>query len=97
MEDMANLTNMRHCLMDRVQGIMALCCEFRNSLECHSYLYIDNRKELMHQFLLYGHVLTNQEMDVYEGVPESPPTLDSFKEQVDRYVLVGEEVVILFM
>ncbi|XP_076002796.1 dynein axonemal heavy chain 9 [Genypterus blacodes] len=92
MEDMDNLTKMRHRLMDRVQGIMASCCEFRNSLEGHSYLYIDNRKELMHQFLQYGHVLTNQEMENYEGLPECPPTLDSFKEQVDRYEKIYEEL-----
>lgn len=89
MEDMADLADMRHLLMDRVQGVMATCCEFRNSLECYSYLYVDDRKEFMRQFLLYGHVLTSQEMELYadDGVPESPPTLDNFREQVDGWVL----------
>eukprot|EP00064_Thunnus_orientalis_P003474 superscaffoldBa00000283_g3483 len=94
MEDMADLADMRHLLMDRVQGVMATCCEFRNSLECYSYLYVDDRKEFMRQFLLYGHVLTSQEMEVYadDGVPESPPTLDNFREQVDGYEKIYEEV-----
>lgn len=88
MEDMADLADMRHLLMDRVQGVMAACCEFRNSLERYSYLYVDDRKEFMRQFLLYGHVLTNQEMEVYadDGIPENPPTLDNFREQVDGCV-----------
>ncbi|CAN9508871.1 unnamed protein product [Ophioblennius macclurei] len=94
MEDMADLADMRHLLMERVQSTMATCCEFRNSLERYSYLYVDDRKEFMRQFLLYGHILTSQEMEVYaeSGVPESPPTLESFREQVDSYEKIYEEV-----
>uniref|UniRef100_A0AAQ5YU21 Dynein axonemal heavy chain 17 n=1 Tax=Amphiprion ocellaris TaxID=80972 RepID=A0AAQ5YU21_AMPOC len=92
--DMANLADMRHLLMERVQSAMATCCEFRNSLERYSYLYVDDRKEFMRQFLLYGHILTRQEMEIYadNGVPESPPTLDDFREQVDNYEKIYEEV-----
>ena len=38
----------------------------------------------MKQFLTYGHVLTPEEIDAHaeDGVPENPPTLDMFKEQV---------------
>ena len=38
----------------------------------------------MRQFLLYGHVLTTEEIEAHaeEGVPEKPPTLNQFKEQV---------------
>ena len=38
----------------------------------------------MKQFLTYGHVLTSEEIEAHaeEGVPENPPTLDMFKEQV---------------
>ncbi|XP_068161051.1 dynein axonemal heavy chain 9 [Antennarius striatus] len=94
MEDMADLADMRHLLMDRVQGVMATCCEFRNSLERYSYLYVDDRKECMRQFLLYGHVLSSQEKegDTEDSVSESPPTLDDFREQVDRYEKIHEEV-----
>uniref|UniRef100_A0A7N6A444 Dynein heavy chain 9, axonemal n=1 Tax=Anabas testudineus TaxID=64144 RepID=A0A7N6A444_ANATE len=94
MEDMADLADMRHLLMERVQVAMASCCEFRNSLDHYSYLYVDDRKEFMRQFLLYGHVLNSQEMEVYadDGVLESPPTLDNFREQVDRYEKIYEEV-----
>lgn len=89
MEDMADLADMRQLLMERVQGIMATCCEFRNSLERYSYLYVDDRREFMRQFLLYGHVLSSQEAEGFtdDGVSESPPTLENFREQVDRWVL----------
>ncbi|TMS22638.1 hypothetical protein E3U43_012903 [Larimichthys crocea] len=94
MEDMADLADMRHLLMERVQGVMATCCEFRNSLERYSYLYVDDRKEFMRQFLLYGHVLSSQETvnDTDDNISESPPTLDNFREQVDRYEKIYEEV-----
>jgi hypothetical protein len=41
----------------------------------------------MQQFLLYGHVLTTEEIEAHadEGVPENPPTLEQFKEQIDTY------------
>uniref|UniRef100_A0A8C9XQ20 Dynein axonemal heavy chain 17 n=1 Tax=Sander lucioperca TaxID=283035 RepID=A0A8C9XQ20_SANLU len=94
MEDMADLADMRHLLMDRVQGVMATCCEFRNSLERYSYLYVDDRKEFMRQFLLYGHILGSREAELYadDGVSESPPTLENFREQVDGYEKIYEEV-----
>uniref|UniRef100_A0A3Q3NPA1 Dynein heavy chain 9, axonemal-like n=1 Tax=Labrus bergylta TaxID=56723 RepID=A0A3Q3NPA1_9LABR len=94
MEDMADLADMRQLLMERVQGIMATCCEFRNSLERYSYLYVDDRKGFMRQFLLYGHVLSSQETEGYpeDGVSESPPTLDHFRQQVDGYEKIFEEV-----
>uniref|UniRef100_A0A8C4H1B1 Dynein heavy chain 9, axonemal n=1 Tax=Dicentrarchus labrax TaxID=13489 RepID=A0A8C4H1B1_DICLA len=94
MEDMADLADMRNLLMERAQGVMATCCEFRNSLDRYSYLYVDDRKEFMRQFLLYGHVLNSQEMEGYteDSVSESPPTLDNFREQVDGYEKIYEEV-----
>ncbi|XP_059180294.1 dynein axonemal heavy chain 9-like [Centropristis striata] len=94
MEDMADLAEMRLLLMDRVQGVMATCCEFLNSLERYSYLYVDDRKEFLRQFLLYGHAVASQETEVYtdESLSESPPTLENFREQVDGYEKIYEEV-----
>lgn len=57
----------------------------RNSFDNYSYLWVDDRQEFMRQFLLYNHVLTTEEIEAHaeEGVPECPPTLDQFKEQVN--------------
>ncbi|KAL6475225.1 hypothetical protein MHYP_G00162650 [Metynnis hypsauchen] len=94
MEDMADLADMRQLLMERVQRVMAQCCEHRNGFERYAYLYVDDRKEFMRQFLLYGHVLTSEEIEAHaeDGVPENPPTLERFREQVDSYESVYEEV-----
>ena len=38
----------------------------------------------MKQFLTYGHILTAEEIESHpeNGVPETPPTLEQFKQQV---------------
>lgn len=67
-----------------VVGIMNKACEYRNSFDSYAYLWVDDRNEFMRQFLLYNHVLTAEEIEAHaeEGVPECPPTLTQFKEQV---------------
>ncbi|KAM6343872.1 dynein axonemal heavy chain 9 isoform 1-T1 [Alca torda] len=94
MEDMADLADMRHDLMGRVQAVMTACCDYRSAFDHYSYLYGDDRKEFCRQFLLYGHILTAAEIEAHaeDGVPETPPTLQQFKEQIDSYEKIYEEV-----
>ena len=82
---MEELSEMRQDLMDRVQNIMNKACEYRNSFDNYAYLWVDDRNEFMRQFLLYNHVLTTEEIEAHadEGVPENPPTLAQFKDQVN--------------
>lgn len=81
---MLDLSEMRQDLMDRVTGVMNKANEYRSSFDVFAYLWLDDRNEFMRQFLLYNHVLTAEEIEAHaeEGVPESPPTLGQFKEQV---------------
>uniref|UniRef100_A0A7M4EWH0 Dynein axonemal heavy chain 9 n=1 Tax=Crocodylus porosus TaxID=8502 RepID=A0A7M4EWH0_CROPO len=92
--DMSDLADLRHNLMERVQNIMSICCDYRSSFDHYSYLYGDDRKEFIRQFLLYGHVLTAAEIEAHaeDGVPETPPTLQQFKEQIDSYEKIYDEV-----
>ncbi|XP_030063865.1 dynein axonemal heavy chain 9 [Microcaecilia unicolor] len=94
MEDMADLADMRNFLMECVQNTISTCTEYRNSFDHYSYLYVDDRREFMRQFLLYGHVLTAEEIEAHaeNGVPETPPTLQQFKEQIDSYERIYDEV-----
>ncbi|XP_013068368.2 dynein beta chain, ciliary [Biomphalaria glabrata] len=95
LEDMEELNEMRQELMDRVQNIMNKAMEYKNSFDNYAYLWVDDRNEFMRQFLLYNHVLTTEEIEAHadEGVPESPPTLAQFKEQIDTYEKIYEDVV----
>ncbi|OCT60754.1 dynein heavy chain 9, axonemal isoform X2 [Xenopus laevis] len=94
MEDMADLADMRNALMESVQNVMTSCSDYRNTFDHYAYLYVDDRKEFMRQFLLYGHVLTAEEIEAHaeDGVPETPPTLQQFKEQIDSYEKIYEEI-----
>ncbi|XP_041519985.1 dynein heavy chain 9, axonemal [Microtus oregoni] len=97
LEDMADLASLRSVLMERVQKIMTLCCSYRNSFSQYSYLYVEDRKEILGQFLLYGHILTPEEIEAHaeDGIPESPPLLHHFKVQIDSYEKLYDEVVSL--
>lgn len=81
---MLELSEMKQDLMERVTTIINKATEYRNSFETFAYLWVDDRNEFMRQFLLYNHVLTAEEIEAHveDGVPESPPTLEQFKEQV---------------
>ena len=87
LEEMDDLSEMRNELMDRVNTIMTKATDYRNSFDIYSYLWVDDRNEFMRQFLIYNHVLTADEIEAHseEGVPENPPTLRQFREQVYNF------------
>ncbi|XP_016013564.2 dynein heavy chain 9, axonemal isoform X3 [Rousettus aegyptiacus] len=94
MEGMTDLARMRNMLMERVQSMMALCCIYQNTFSQYSYLYLEDRKEILGQFLLYGHVLTPEEIEAHaeDSIPENPPLLHQFKAQIDSYEKLYEDV-----
>lgn len=74
------MTALKQELTDRINMILNKSNDYKDSFNKYAYLWVDDRKEFMRQFLLYNHVLTPEEIEM--GVTESPPTLDQFKEQV---------------
>jgi dynein heavy chain len=65
--------------------------EYKNSFDHHSYLWLDDRHIFLKQFLMYGHQLSPEELEIMAtaatseenlGLKESPPTTLQFKEQV---------------
>ncbi|XP_072501166.1 dynein axonemal heavy chain 9 [Notamacropus eugenii] len=93
-EDIGDLSNLRDLLNERVKSMMTTCCDYRNSFDQYSFLYMDDRKEFMRHFLLYGHMLTTEELEAHgeDRIPENPPTLQQFKLQIDSYEKIYEEV-----
>ena len=94
MEEIAELSDLREELLSHVNNAIAVASEYCNSFQKYSYLWVDDRQEFMQQFLMYGHVITAEEIEQHgeEGIPETPPTLDKFKSQVDTYEKVYAEV-----
>ena len=94
MEEIVELSDLREELLVHVNNAIVLASEYCSSLQKYSYLWVDDRQEFMQQFLTYGHVLTAEEIEQHgdEGIPESPPTLEQFKMQVDTYEKLFIEV-----
>ncbi|XP_048655651.1 dynein axonemal heavy chain 11 isoform X1 [Marmota marmota marmota] len=87
MDNMLGLAEVRREIMNRVEDVISKVLDFRNSLETYAYLWVDDRAEFMKHFLQYGHTAVSEEMDAHanEEIPEQPPTLEQFKEQIDIY------------
>ena len=54
---------MRKELMSCVKLAVGSACSYRESFVCHAYLWEDDRQVFLQQFLLYGHVLTTEEIE----------------------------------
>eukprot|EP00064_Thunnus_orientalis_P009532 superscaffoldBa00001216_g9556 len=86
----ANITNMasfiprvaKHTQLDNYQ-----VREYQGSFASYRYLWTDDRSEFMRQFLIYGHVLSTEEAELYADyeLKKNPPTLDNFKEQINLF------------
>uniref|UniRef100_A0A8C3EY43 Dynein axonemal heavy chain 9 n=1 Tax=Corvus moneduloides TaxID=1196302 RepID=A0A8C3EY43_CORMO len=94
LEAVSDLSGMRQELLSRAQAAAGACREHRAGLERYSHLYGEDRRELCRQFLLYGRVLTAADIEAQGevGVPEAPPTLQQFREQIGSYEQLYEEV-----
>lgn len=82
MDSMLGLAEVRREIMNRVADVISKVLEFRSSLETYSYLWVDDRAEILKQFLLYGPAAPSEEVDAHanEDILQ-PPTLEQFKEQ----------------
>uniref|UniRef100_H2ZKA8 AAA+ ATPase domain-containing protein n=1 Tax=Ciona savignyi TaxID=51511 RepID=H2ZKA8_CIOSA len=87
MDDMAELAAMRGDLVSRVHEVIDKAIAYSQGFLEYGALWTDDRQEFMKQFLTYGHILAPEEVEMHgdEGVPETPPTLTQFKEQIDSY------------
>jgi dynein heavy chain len=65
--------------------------EYSKGFDHYSYLWLEDRQVFLKQFLMYGHQLTPDEVDIVTaaatneelpGLKESPPTIKQFKDQV---------------
>ncbi|XP_066120408.1 dynein axonemal heavy chain 9 [Saccopteryx bilineata] len=93
-EGMADLARMRAVLLERVQSTLALGRSYRDAFRRYSHLYVEDRKEALGQFLLYGRVLSPEELEAQaeDDIPENPPPLHQFKAQIDAYEKLYQEV-----
>lgn len=94
MEEREELHQLRHIIIERIQHAMTKGNEYRSTFEQYCYLWIDDMQEFMRQFVLFGHVLTSDELagTTEDQVPRKPPTLEQYREQIDLYEKLYAEV-----
>uniref|UniRef100_A0A3Q2GPF7 Dynein heavy chain 11, axonemal-like n=1 Tax=Cyprinodon variegatus TaxID=28743 RepID=A0A3Q2GPF7_CYPVA len=93
-DQMEDLSEMCHIIRSRTRGaVMFVLLNFLLP-ELYIYLFISSlffihlfRSEFMRQFLLYGHVLSTEEAELYADyeLKKSPPTLENFKDQINLF------------
>ncbi|PAA56702.1 hypothetical protein BOX15_Mlig034196g2 [Macrostomum lignano] len=86
------LNDLRTSLVEKhVAPATAQALKYRESFRKHASLWTDDRQEFLRQFLLYSHTPSAEEVE--QGVvEESPPTLPQFREQIDRFEEIYNEV-----
>lgn len=69
--------------------------DYSKGFDHYSHLWLEDRDDFMKNFLLYGHQLTPEELQILAaaaedeespGIEETPPTTAQFKEQVTSTV-----------
>ncbi|XP_028280327.1 dynein heavy chain 11, axonemal isoform X1 [Parambassis ranga] len=94
MDDMLDLLELRQEVMERVDNVLKKAINYQTKFDCYTHLCQDDRAEFLNQFLLFGRVLTTEEMEAYRTdlIPENPPTINHFREQIDHYEDLYAEV-----
>ncbi|XP_030605544.1 dynein heavy chain 11, axonemal [Archocentrus centrarchus] len=94
MDDMLDLLDLRQEIMDRVENVQKKAINYQTKFDCYTHLWQDDRAGFLRQFLLYGHALTSEEMEACraDALPENPPTIHNFKEQIDYYEDLHAEI-----
>lgn len=84
---MSDLLDLRKEIMERVESSLIKAEKYQQKFDCYTPLWQDDKKKFLSQFLQSGYALTTEEVDVYRAdmLPESPPTISNFKEQVSFY------------
>lgn len=77
-------------IFTRIVSAMDHADEFIKEFDEYAILWTDDRQEFLKQFLMFGRILTIEELEqlVNEETPvikENPPTIAQFKEQIDYY------------
>ncbi|KAK9702182.1 Dynein heavy chain region D6 P-loop domain [Popillia japonica] len=85
-----NIDSMFNEILNNVSLGIDCIISYEKEFNKYAYLWLDNRAECLQQFLLYGRMLTPDELEMVKddkgpGIKETPPTIEQFKEQINLY------------
>lgn len=96
-ESNRDIIDIKADILSNVDKVIEDAYEFCDNYQTYSYLWLDDRLLYLKQFLTYGRQLTNEELDLVHlkdaAAPESsPPKMEAFREQIDIYESLYNEV-----
>ncbi|XP_063046887.1 dynein axonemal heavy chain 11 [Engraulis encrasicolus] len=95
--EVPELRELAQVLCSRARNAIAKVKEFQRSFASYRYLWTDDRTEFMRQFLLYGHALSTEEVELYADyeLAKNPPKLDDFKDQISVFESLYHKVSVM--
>ncbi|GBP61181.1 Dynein heavy chain 17, axonemal [Eumeta japonica] len=93
----SGLIDLYHEISKRIENSINDVIQYAKKYEKYGYLWLDDRQEVLADFLKYGRIITPEEMDRirYEtgaDPPETKPTLESYQEEINKYNNLYNEV-----
>jgi dynein heavy chain len=92
----SELKTLRQDLIARVNLVIEQANSQKNTYLEYSYLWTESRQDYLYFFLNYSRQLTQDEVDQIEedekAIKKQYPTLQQFKEQIDHYEAIHDEV-----
>ena len=76
----------------RVESVINDAKKIRRQFENFSFLWLDNKKTYLYNFLKYSRQPTSLEQETPNNIPEASPKLDDFKKEIDYFEGVYNEI-----
>ncbi|RZC39341.1 MT, DHC N2, AAA 7, DHC N1 and/or AAA 9 domain containing protein [Asbolus verrucosus] len=73
-------------IVSRIMLMREDAYEYIKEFDEFTHIWTDDRHEYLRQFLLYGRLLSNEELERITQIKETPPSVPQFKEQIDFYI-----------
>ncbi|KAJ0173728.1 hypothetical protein K1T71_010877 [Dendrolimus kikuchii] len=94
------MIDLYHEILKRVENSINDVVSYASKYEKFTYLWMEDRQEVLSGFLKYGRIISPEEFDKYRyenGVdpPEAKPTLEQYQKEIDKYNAMYDEVAAL--
>ena len=90
------LSDMKTKLIDRLENVMELANTEKETYMSYSHLWLDNQSEYLFYFLNFSRQLSEEEQLLFEEdektIKKCPPSLTQFKEQIDYFEGIYENI-----
>lgn len=92
-----DILEMKNEILKGVDKVIQEAADYCRNFERYSYLWLEDRLDCMENFLEYGHILEQDEVDLIinkdpTAPKPTPPTIEAFREQIDNYEALFIEV-----